>query len=261
MTDLAVIAERAAAVGRFALDALLPPRCLVCGATVADAGALCAGCWSRMAVLGPPCCAACGYPFAYDMGDGPREDGTEGDGALCGACVKERPPFARARAALRYDEASKGLILAFKHGDRTDAAPALGRWLAHAGAELLAEADLVAPVPLHRWRLFRRRYNQAALLAQQVARAAGKPCLPDLLERRRATPSQGRMSATERRRNVAGAFAVPARHRARLDGRRVLLVDDVLTTGATAGSCARALLAAGAGAVDLLTLARVVRPS
>lgn len=256
MADLAVIGARAVTMGRFVLDALLPPRCLVCGATVADAGALCAECWSRLTVLGPPWCAACGYPFEYELGEG-----AAGAEVLCGTCLKERPPFDRARAALRYDEASKGLILGFKHGDRTDAAPALGRWLARAGAELLAEADLVAPVPLHRWRLFRRRYNQAALLARELARAAAKPYCPDLLERRRATPSQGHLSAAERRRNVAGAFAVPARHRAELAGRCVLLVDDVLTTGATAGACARALLAAGAEAVDLLTLARVVRRS
>jgi ComF family protein len=244
---------RAAALGRFALDALLPPRCLVCGATVGSAGALCAGCWSRMTVLGPPCCSCCGFPFEYGQDDGAGE-------ALCGACLRERPPYLRARAALRYDDASRGLIIAFKHADRTDAAPALGRWLAHAGAELLQDADLVAPVPLHRWRLFRRRYNQAALLASHVARAAGKPHCADLLTRKRATPSQGRMGATQRRENVAGAFTVTPRHRPTLVGRHVLLVDDVLTTGATAGACAHTLLAGGAASVDLLTLARVVRP-
>jgi ComF family protein len=253
MGDAVSMAARAAALGRFALDALLPPRCLVCGATVGTAGALCAGCWSRMTVLGPPCCACCGFPFEYGQGDGGSEP-------LCGACLRERPAFARARAALRYDDASRGLIIAFKHADRTDAAPALGRWLAHAGAELLADADLVAPVPLHRWRLFRRRYNQAALLASHVARAAGKPLCNDLLIRKRATPTQGRLGAAQRRENVAGAFAVTERRRAELKGRRVLLIDDVLTTGATAGACARALLAGGADSVDLLTLARVVRP-
>ncbi|HWA43538.1 MAG TPA: ComF family protein [Hypericibacter adhaerens] len=253
MVEAAPWTTRAAALGRFALDALLPPRCLVCGATVGTAGALCADCWSRMTVLGPPCCAACGFPFEYGQD-------TEGDGTLCGACLRERPVYDRARAALRYDDASRGLIIAFKHADRTDAAPALGRWLAQAGAELLRDADLVAPVPLHRWRLFRRRYNQAALLATHAARAGGKRLCVDLLIRQRATPSQGRLGATQRRENVAGAFAVAARHRDAVRGRRVLLVDDVLTTGATAGACARALLAGGAQAVDLLTLARVVRP-
>jgi ComF family protein len=253
MVDAASMTARAVALGRSALDALLPPRCLVCGATVGTAGALCAGCWSRMTVLGSPCCACCGYPFEYGQA------GSDGE-TLCGACLRERPVYARARAALRYDDASRGLIIAFKHADRTDAAPALGRWLAHAGAELLQDADLVAPVPLHRWRLFRRRYNQAALLASHVARVSGKPHCADLLTRKRATASQGRMGVTQRRENVAGAFAVTPRHRIRLEGRRVLLIDDVLTTGATAGACARALLAGGAAAVDLLTLARVVRP-
>jgi ComF family protein len=253
MVEAASRAARVVALGRFALDALLPPRCLVCGATVGSAGALCAGCWSRMTVLGPPCCSCCGFPFEYGQADSESE-------TLCGACLRERPPFARARAALRYDDASRGLIIAFKHADRTDAAPALGRWLAHAGAELLQDVDLIAPVPLHRWRLFRRRYNQAALLASHVARAADKPLCADLLTRKRATPSQGRMGATQRRDNVAGAFAVTPRHRPTLGGRRVLLIDDVLTTGATAGACARTLLAGGAASVDLLTLARVVRP-
>jgi ComF family protein len=253
MVEVAPWATRTIALGRSALDALLPPRCLVCGASVGTAGALCAGCWARMTVLGPPCCSCCGYPFDYGQGE------TEGE-TLCGACLRERPAYARARAVLRYDDASRGLIIAFKHADRTDAAPALGRWLANAGAELLRDADLVAPVPLHRWRLFRRRYNQAALLASHVARSASKPHCADLLTRKRATPSQGRMGATQRREKVAGAFMVTERHRARLEGRRVLLIDDVLTTGATAGACARALLAGGADSVDLLTLARVVRP-
>jgi len=253
MVEAVSRAARAIALSRFALDALLPPRCLVCGATVGSAGALCAGCWSRMTVLGPPCCSCCGFPFEYGQGDGAGE-------ALCGGCLRERPPYARARAALPYDDASRGLIIAFKHADRTDAAPALGRWLAQAGTELLQDADLIAPVPLHRWRLFRRRYNQAALLASHVAHAAGKPHCADLLTRKRATPSQGRLGATQRRENVAGAFAVTPRHRPTLAGRHVLLIDDVLTTGATAGACARTLLAGGAAAVDLLTLAWVVRP-
>lgn len=253
MGEAVSTAARIVAWGRFALDALLPPRCLVCGASVGTAGALCAGCWSRMTVLGRPCCSCCGFPFEYGQSGGDSE-------TLCGACLRERPAYARARAALRYDDASRGLIIAFKHADRTDAAPALGRWLAHAGAELLQDADVIAPVPLHRWRLFRRRYNQAALLASHVARAAGKPLCHDLLIRKRATPTQGRMSAAQRRENVAGAFAVMPRHRTGLEGRRVLLIDDVLTTGATAGACARALLAGGADSVDLLTLARVVRP-
>ncbi len=233
-----------------ALGAVLPPRCLACGAQVGDPGALCPTCWQGLAFLGAPCCEACGYPFEYDAGEE----------ALCGACASRPPAYDRARAALTYDEASRGLILALKHGDRTDAAPALGAWMAASGRALLAEADVVAPVPLHRLRLLARRYNQSALLAHAIARRANVPCVPDLVVRRKRTPSQGGLSASARVRNVRGAFAVAPRHAGLVAGRRVVLVDDVLTTGATAESCARTLRAAGASAVDVLTLARVVRP-
>jgi ComF family protein len=231
---------------RWGVDALLPPRCLRCGAPV-ESEALCAACWRGMRFLADPVCDACGVPFEADPGPG----------ALCGRCAIDRPAFARARAAFVYDEASRGLVIGFKHADRTDAAPAFGAWLARAGAELLAEADAVAPVPLHWTRLFARRYNQAALLAHAVGARAGLPVEAGLLVRRRRTPAQGRLSRAARERNLCGAIAASAR--ARIANRRILLVDDVLTTGATAEACARALLAAGARAVDVLTLARVVR--
>ena len=249
MASIRTIAFRRAAL--VALAAVLPPRCLACGEPVADPGTLCAPCWSLLAFLAPPCCAACGYPFEYDSGPG----------TLCGACAASHPLYDRARAPLRYDDASRGLILALKHGDRTDAAPALSGWMANAGRDMLGVADLVAPVPLHRWRLLARRYNQAALLAQGVAARAGRDCVPDLLIRRRRTPSQGGLSAAGRARNVRGAFAVNPKRAELIGGKRVMLVDDVLTTGATAEECARTLLRGGAASVDVLTLARVVRPS
>ncbi len=161
---------------------------------------------------------------------------------------------------MRYDDHSRDLILGFKYADRTFAAPAFARWMVRAAAGLINDADLVVPVPLHRFRLWRRRYNQAALLALGITKLAGKQAVPDLLVRKRATPSQGRLSAAQRRANVRGAFAVRAERRAELAGKRVLLVDDVMTTGATVSSSARALLRAGAAAVDVVTLARVVRP-
>jgi ComF family protein len=231
------------------LDAILPPRCLKCGEIVADPGALCGRCWPELKFLGPPCCACCGLPFEFEMGEG----------SLCGACAADRPLYDRARAALTYDDASRDLILRFKHADRIDGAATFAGWMVRAGAELVASADIIAPVPLHRWRLVRRRYNQAAILANAIGGLRGKLVVPDLLVRRRATPSQGHLGRSQRHRNVAGAFALHPRRTKAAAGARILLVDDVLTTGATAEACARTLRNGGAKAVDLLVLARVVR--
>jgi ComF family protein len=236
--------------GHFLLDVLLPPRCFACGTEVGRGGALCGSCWGRIRFIAAPLCAGCGVPFELPAGPG----------AKCGACLTEEPRYGRARSVFVYDQASRSLVLDFKHGDRTEAAPAFGAWLARAGAELLDGADLLVPVPLHRWRLFRRRYNQAGLLAHAAARASGVACAPDLLVRRRATESQGHLSRAGRARNVAHAFHVRPRHTNLLAGKRIILIDDVLTTGATATECAAALRRAGAASVDVLTLARVVRP-
>ena len=161
---------------------------------------------------------------------------------------------------MAYDDASRSLILAFKHGDHTHYAPAFGAWLHRAAAEFLPAVDWIAPVPLHRWRLFGRRFNQSVLLGRVPSRRSGKPLIADLLVRRRNTPSQGHLSRSGRRRNVSGAFALRDRYRGAIAGRRILLIDDVFTTGATVEACSRALCAAGAEAVYVVTLARVVRP-
>lgn len=237
-----------------ALDAVLPPQCLSCGVVTQTPGALCAACWTKIVWLTPPLCACCGTPFEFD----PAPAGNER--VLCAPCLAEPPVFARARAVFRYDEASRGLVLAFKHADRTHSAPAFGQWLVRAGAELLADGDLVVPVPLHWTRLAWRRYNQSALLAQVVARTSGHECVPDLLRRVRRTPTQGDRGRAARRRNVRRAFAVSECYRSHLAGRRVVLVDDVFTTGATVEECARVLIDSGAAEVAVLTLARVVRP-
>jgi ComF family protein len=247
-TNLADWSARARRAAQVALDLALPPRCVGCGDRIDAAGLACARCWSKLTFITPPLCACCGAPFDVAI------EGT----ARCAQCYAAPPAFDRARAAVVYDEGSRGLILGFKHGDRLNAAPVFGAWVAQAGAELLADADIVAPVPLHRWRLLKRRYNQAALIAGQAAKRSNTAHIPDLLERARATPSQGEMGRTARIRNVAGAFRLNPRHADRVKGSRVVLVDDVLTTGATVDACARVLRRGGAARIDVLTLARVV---
>lgn len=231
--------------GRALLDLFLPPMDLQ-GAPAMTAG-ISADSWSRIVFLEAPVCDGCGSPFEYDPGPGVR----------CPACTARPLAFDRARAACLYDEHSRDLVLKLKHADRTDLAPVLARWLLRSARELLDEAEVIVPVPLHRWRLLSRRYNQAAEMARPLGRLAGVPVLPDALARVRRTETQGGKSAGGRRRNVAGAFAVPAGRTGQVRGRRVLLIDDVLTTGATAHACARALKAAGAAAVDLAVIAKV----
>ena len=237
---------------RSALDLLLPPHCLTCDTPVDAPGRLCVDCFAQTGFVTEPCCRHCGVPFAHVIQGGAEK--------LCPACRERPPPWGRARAALRYDSQAKRIVLPLKYADRTEHAAALAPLMARAGAALLREAELLVPVPLHRSRLIQRRYNQAALLARAVARLAGKPALPDALRRTRITVSLGELSADERARVVDGAFAVRPERAARIAGRRVLLVDDVLTSGATCAACTRALLDAGAAAVDVLVAARVPDP-
>lgn len=242
--------QRLRQVARFALDLIMPPACFSCRAPVAEPHALCSDCWNKISFLAGPECALCGLPFDLDPGPG----------TLCGPCLARQPDFDRARSVVRYDDASKGAILAFKRADRLDIVPAFARWLERAGRPLLVESDVIVPVPLHPWRLWRRRYNQAAMLAAALARLTNLPHAPLALSRTRPTPSQGTMpSAKARRRNVRGAFKVPETRRSLVAGKTVLLIDDVYTTGATLEACAKALKRGGAARVFVLTIARVVR--
>lgn len=234
--------------GRAALDLLFPPLCIACRAPVAEPGSFCATCWQDIRFLDGPMCTRCGVPFEFEL-----------DGE-CAACLAQPPAYDKARAVMRYDEHSRAPILALKHGDRLDLVPGFTRWLDRGGRRLLDETDVILPVPLHRSRLWKRRYNQSAELARALGRLTGKPVALTALVRARATPSQGEMvSAKARRRNMLGAFRV--RRTPLLENARVLLVDDVLTTGATVEACARALKRAGARAVFVLALARSIRPT
>jgi len=235
---------KAQAAWRGALDMLFPPQSLD-GGPRPLAGGFSAEAWSRIRFLDGPVCDGCGTPFEFDPG------------ARCAACQAKPRAFDAARAACLYDETSRDPILKLKHADRLDLAPVFARWLSRTARELIDEADAIAPVPLHPLRLLGRRYNQAAEIARPLSALTGTPYLPDALVRRRATATQGGKSGSGRRRNVAGAFEVPASRRKQVEGLRFLLVDDVLTTGATAEGCARALKAAGAARVDLAVVARV----
>lgn len=196
-----------------------------------------------------PYCRTCARPVEYDIGAETR----------CAPCTARPPVWARARAALRYDDASRGEILALKHAGKREKLDAMGRWMGAAGRELLETADYLVPVPLHPFRLAKRGFNQSVWLAAAVSRQTGVPLLHSALRRKRPTPTQGGLSARARSKNVAGAFAVRRGSIDKVKGRRLVLVDDVYTTGATLRSCARVLKKAGAANVDVLVLARVVR--
>ncbi|WP_237182623.1 ComF family protein [Roseomonas marmotae] len=233
---------------------LLPPRCLCCAVVVPADGTLCGECFRKVTLIGAPLCHRCGVAFIHS-GQG---EPLPGGGALhCARCLGRPPEYGQARAAYLYDAGSRRLLLPLKYGDRTELAGPIARQMAHAGRELLARADLLLPVPLHRRRLLARRYNQAALLARCLSRLSGVDWVPDLLRRRRATPPLGEFGAAERAALLEDAFALAPGAAARVRGRRLVLVDDVLTSGATATACARLLLAAGARAVDVLAAARV----
>jgi len=243
------VLQSAAKGARRGLDAITPPLCPVTNERVSAPGILAPRAWLKLQFIDDPVCARCGAPFSHEVGTD----------AQCARCIADPPDFDSARAAVVYDDDSHGLIVSFKHSDRTDLTPLLAQWLVRAGTGILKPDALLVPAPLHRRRLFSRRYNQAALLAIAAAKLCGARAEPLALARTRPTPPQKNLSPEARRRNVAGAFEVRAEKAAQIRGAHVVLVDDVLTTGATLSACARALKKAGARRVDALVLARVLK--
>lgn len=245
---MAGIAGITTSLGRAAARLLFPPACAGCRGRVEVPGTLCGRCWPKLRFLERPWCAVLGTPFAHEMGEG----------AVSPEAIANPPPFARARAAVSYSGVAREMVQGLKYNDRTDLAPWMAGWMARAGAELVADADLVVPVPLHWRRFLSRRFNQSAELARALAAQANLPFEPDVLVRRKETRHQVGLGAREREDNVRGAFSVPPRAAVLLAGRRVLLIDDVYTTGATVAAATRALKRGGASAVDVLTFARVL---
>ena len=238
-----------AQIGRRAIDVVLPPLCLGCRSRIMVHDALCPICWRQIDFIRPPLCDRVGVPMPFDIG-GPM---------LSAAATADPPEFDRARAVARYDELMRILIHNFKFNDSHNARRLFGRWLAEAGAELISGADLLVPVPLARWRLLGRRFNQAQILAAEAARLTRKPVDPFALVRTRSTAHQIGLSRQQRQRNVSGVFRVPAHELPKVAGKAILLVDDVVTSGATASAAATALKQAGARRVDVLALAIVAQ--
>ncbi len=231
------------------IDAILPPRCVMTGEIVDQQGMISPKAWSNLGFITDPKCRTCGFPFEFEISDASE----------CTSCLTFPPPYRSARAPLRYDDHSRDLILRFKHADQTHVVRAFVPWLRNAGQEMLGRADYIVPVPLHYWRLLKRRYNQAALIAQAISADTDIPWLPEGLKRIRSTMTQGHLNAKQRYKNVRRAFSVPEEIAPNIQGKAIVLVDDVFTTGATVNECTLALMGAGAAEVNILTLARVVR--
>lgn len=236
--------------GRIALDIAIPPSCISCDEAVMEPGTLCPVCWQELRFITEPRCEVLGTPFAYDLGPG----------IISAQALANPPPFEKARAAVLYDDIARSLVARLKYEDRPDLAPILARWMALAATDLLQDNPVVVPVPLHHWRQFERRYNQSALLTRFLSHCLALEHQPLALERVRKTAQQVGLTRRERAENVRGAFRATSKGMMRMTGRPVLLVDDVLTTGATLEASSRACLRAGAKSVRVLTFALVADP-
>lgn len=232
-----------------ALDLILPPRCIVSGDLVDRQGMVSPEIWAKLNFIAAPHCDKCGMPFEFQT-EGPM---------TCAPCLENPPPYGKARSSMKYDDTSRDIILGFKHADKTHVVKAFAPWLKRAGDEILQQTDILIPVPLHRWRFIKRRYNQAALIARELSRECGIPCLPDGLKRIKATKSQGHLKESERQKNVHKAFAPHPKHTGKIQKAHITLIDDVYTTGATVRECVKVLKESGAAEVNVLTIAKVVR--
>jgi ComF family protein len=228
------------------LNMLFPPRCLLCQAFIPAVGALCSDCWQHIDFTSYPSCAICSHPFEYDMGEK----------TLCAVCIATPPPYRKAYSVFKYNEHSKKLIHRFKYNDQIHAAPHFAAWLARAAADALKEADMLVPVPLHRYRLWKRRYNQSALLANALGKITQVPVGLELLLRTKHTVPQAGLTNVQRQKNVQGVFKLNPRYDS-IKGKHIILIDDVMTTGATLIACSKILRKAGAQ-VTVVTLARTV---
>lgn len=232
------------------LAAIYPPRCLGCGDTVDSDFGLCGVCWGQTEFIGGSSCDSCGTPLPGDV---------HGETVHCDTCIRAPKPWAHGRAALAYGGMGRKLVLQLKHGDRQEIARPAAAWMRMSVQSLLTEKTLIAPVPLHWLRLAKRRYNQSALIAKQLAEMTGCDWCADLLERPRRTLSLDGKTRAERAEILSGAIRIHPRRKHRIVGRSVLLVDDVMTTGATLAACTEACIAAGADQVSVSVLARVVK--
>ncbi|NVO56842.1 ComF family protein [Rhodobacteraceae bacterium B1Z28] len=233
-----------------AVELIYPPRCLGCGNLTESDFGLCGSCWRDTPFIGGAVCDSCGAPVPGNA-DGHRIE--------CDDCLKTPRPWRDGRAALLYQARARSLVLSLKHGDRPELARPASRWMAQAGRALFRPDMLIAPVPLHWSRLIKRRYNQSALLAQHLGRETGLDVCPDLLERRVRTPVLDGKTAAERAETLSGVISPHAKRKRKMQGRDVLLVDDVMTSGATLAACTQACATAGANHIFVLVLARVAK--
>lgn len=230
------------------LDIIFPPCCISCGENVNESGTICHKCWGEINFISDPQCNICGFPFDFEISNNP----------ICAACAKEKPHFSKARAVFLYDDSSKKMVTSFKYTDRIENRKAYAKWMARIGENLIADADFLIPVPIHLRKLISRKYNQAGLLAQEISKISGKKTVTNALIRKKHTIKQASLNRRIRFQNISGAFNVNDKFSTILEGKRILLIDDVITTGATADECAKILKKARVANVDVLTLAKTI---